>query len=64
MSSLLISSNKKVRFIPVPDDFCWDPVTKTFGDPTARPEIRHATVEFIAPAEYMVSCFSLMLLFG
>lgn len=38
----------------LPDDFCWDPVAKTFGDPRNRPEIRHATVEFIAPSEYML----------
>ncbi|CAI4228469.1 unnamed protein product [Auanema sp. JU1783] len=36
------------------DDFCWDHVTKTFGDPVHRPEIQHATVEFIAPSEYML----------
>ncbi|CAI2350729.1 unnamed protein product [Caenorhabditis sp. 36 PRJEB53466] len=38
----------------LPDDFCWDPVTKAFGDPRNRPEIQNATVEFIAPAEYML----------
>ncbi|CAJ0579842.1 unnamed protein product, partial [Mesorhabditis spiculigera] len=36
----------------LPDDFSWDPSTKTFGDPKLRPEIRYATVEFIAPSEY------------
>uniref|UniRef100_A0A1I7XEE0 Piwi domain-containing protein n=1 Tax=Heterorhabditis bacteriophora TaxID=37862 RepID=A0A1I7XEE0_HETBA len=39
--------------IKVPDDFCWDPTTKSFGDPSNRPEIRYSTVEFIAPNEYM-----------
>ncbi|KAK6035385.1 Sec23/Sec24 zinc finger [Cooperia oncophora] len=38
----------------LPDDFCWDPNTKSFGDPVNRPEIKHPTVEFIAPNEYMV----------
>lgn len=38
----------------LPDDFCWDPVTKAFGDPRNRPEIQNATVEFIAPSEYML----------
>ncbi|VDL69235.1 unnamed protein product [Nippostrongylus brasiliensis] len=38
----------------LPDDFCWDPNTKSFGDPVNRPEIKHATVEFIAPNEYML----------
>ncbi|KAK5972298.1 hypothetical protein GCK32_001629 [Trichostrongylus colubriformis] len=38
----------------LPDDFCWDPNTKSFGDPVNRPEIKHPTVEFIAPNEYML----------
>ncbi|PAV65587.1 hypothetical protein WR25_12286 [Diploscapter pachys] len=38
----------------LPDDFSWDPVRKAFGDPTNRPEIQNATVEYIAPNEYMV----------
>lgn len=42
-------------FVSVPDDFNWDPATKSFGEPTRRPEIRNATVEFIAPSEYMVT---------
>lgn len=38
----------------VPEEFQYDPVTKTYGDPTRRPEIKSSTIEFIAPAEYMV----------
>lgn len=38
----------------VPDDFFYDPTTKTYGDPARRPEIRNATVEFIAPSDYMI----------
>uniref|UniRef100_A0A1I7TX85 Protein transport protein Sec24A n=1 Tax=Caenorhabditis tropicalis TaxID=1561998 RepID=A0A1I7TX85_9PELO len=38
----------------LPDDFCWDPVAKAFGDPRNRPETQNATVEFIAPSEYML----------
>ncbi|KAK4469330.1 hypothetical protein MN116_006893 [Schistosoma mekongi] len=38
----------------VPDEFCYDPETQTYGDPSRRPEIRSATVEFIAPSEYTV----------
>jgi len=38
----------------VPDEFSFDPVTKTYGEPQRRPEIRSATIEFIAPSEYMV----------
>ena len=41
--------------IAVPDEFSFDPVTKTYGDPQRRPEIRSATIEFIAPSEYMVN---------
>lgn len=39
----------------VPDEFNYDPVSKTYGEPHRRPEIRSATIEFIAPSEYMVS---------
>ncbi|CAD6197924.1 unnamed protein product [Caenorhabditis auriculariae] len=38
----------------LPDDFSWDPSTKSFGDPRMRPEIQNSTVEFVAPAEYML----------
>lgn len=38
----------------IPDDFYYDPGTQTYGDPARRPEIRSATVEFIAPSEYML----------
>lgn len=39
----------------VPEDFCYDSATKSYTEPMHRPEMRHATVEFIAPSEYMVS---------
>ena len=38
----------------VPDEFLFDPVTRTYGDPSKRPEINSATIEFIAPPEYTV----------
>lgn len=38
----------------LPEDFFFDPATKTYGDPARRPEIKNATVEFIAPSDYMV----------
>ena len=40
--------------LTVPEEFSYDPVTKTYGDPQRRPEIKSATIEFIAPSEYMV----------
>lgn len=40
---------------PVPEEFNYDPVSKTYGEPQRRPEIQSATIEFIAPSEYMVS---------
>jgi len=43
-------------FFAVPDEFNFDPVSKTYGEPQRRPEIRSSTIEFIAPSEYMVSC--------
>ena len=39
----------------VPEEFSYDPVSKTYGEPQRRPEIRASTIEFIAPSEYMVS---------
>lgn len=39
----------------VPEDFSYDPVSKSYGEPQRRPEIRSATIEFVAPSEYMVS---------
>jgi protein transport protein SEC24 len=39
----------------VPEEFLYDPVTKTYGDPTKRPEINSSTIEFIAPPEYTVN---------
>lgn len=36
----------------MPDEFLFDPVTRTYGDPSKRPEINSSTIEFIAPAEY------------
>lgn len=42
------------RVNELPDEFQFDPLTKTYGDPSRRPEIRSATIEFIAPSEYMV----------
>lgn len=44
-----------LSFISVPDDFCWDPATRSFGEPTRRPELRFASIEYIASSEYMVS---------
>ena len=41
----------------VPEEFCYDPSSRTYGDPNRRPEIKTATVEFIAPSEYMVSFY-------
>lgn len=39
----------------VPEEFNYDPVSKTYGEPQRRPEIKSSTIEFIAPSEYMVS---------
>ncbi len=36
----------------MPDEFLYDPVTKSYGDPSKRPEINSSTIEFIAPPEY------------
>lgn len=38
----------------LPQEFQFDPVTKSYGDPSRRPEVKTSTIEFIAPSEYMV----------
>lgn len=40
--------------IVVPQEFLFDPITKTYGDPSRRPEVRCGTVEYAATADYMV----------
>ncbi|XP_059616882.1 protein transport protein Sec24A [Phlebotomus argentipes] len=42
------------RVNELPDEFQYDPVSKTYGDVTRRPEVRSSTIEFIAPSEYML----------
>jgi len=39
----------------VPGEFQIDPYTKRLGDPSRRPEILNATIEYIASQDYMVS---------
>ncbi|XP_006824913.1 protein transport protein Sec24A-like [Saccoglossus kowalevskii] len=42
------------RINDLPEEFNFDPVTRTYGEPQRRPEIKSATIEFIAPSEYML----------
>ncbi|KAH1019976.1 hypothetical protein HUJ04_009713 [Dendroctonus ponderosae] len=42
------------RVNELPEEFQFDPVSKTYGDPTRRPEVKSSTIEYIAPAEYML----------
>ncbi|XP_063913098.1 protein transport protein Sec24A [Zophobas morio] len=42
------------RVNELPEEFQFDPVSKTYGDPSRRPEIKSSTIEYIAPAEYML----------
>ena len=45
--------HSRVSFIAVPQEFLFDPVTKSYGDPSRRPEVRYGTVEYTATADYM-----------
>lgn len=38
----------------VPEEFMYNPVTRVYGEPHKRPEVQNATIEFMAPSEYMV----------
>ncbi|XP_069354931.1 protein transport protein Sec24A [Maniola hyperantus] len=42
------------RVNDLPEEFQYDPVSRSYGDPSRRPEIKSATIEFIAPSEYML----------
>jgi len=42
------------RVNELPEEFLYDPVSKTYGDPSRRPECKSSTIEFIAPQEYML----------
>lgn len=42
------------RVNDLPEEFLYDPLTKSYGDPSRRPEIKNATIEFIAPSDYML----------
>ena len=60
--SMNVSLKKKIDltkknmtiFFSVPEEFLYDPVSKSYGDPSRRPECKSATIEFIAPSEYML----------
>ncbi|CAF2797756.1 unnamed protein product [Rotaria sp. Silwood2] len=41
------------RLNDLPQEFLFDPVTKTYGDPSRRPEARFGTVEYTASSDYM-----------
>ncbi|XP_031841096.1 protein transport protein Sec24AB isoform X2 [Nomia melanderi] len=42
------------RINELPEEFQFDPLTNTYGDPSRRPEVKTSTIEFIAPSEYML----------
>ncbi|XP_076652844.1 protein transport protein Sec24AB [Halictus rubicundus] len=42
------------RINELPEEFQFDPVTNTYGDPSRRPEVKTSTIEFIAPSEYLL----------
>ncbi|KAI4894509.1 hypothetical protein NFI96_019966 [Prochilodus magdalenae] len=42
------------RVNDVPEDFMYNPVSRSYGEPHKRPEVQNATIEFIAPSEYML----------
>ncbi|XP_053528740.1 protein transport protein Sec24A isoform X2 [Artibeus jamaicensis] len=38
----------------VPEEFMRNPLTRIYGEPHKRPEVQNATIEFMAPVEYML----------
>lgn len=43
-----------VCVLAVPEEFMYNPVSRSYGEPHKRPEVQNATIEFIASSEYMV----------
>ncbi|MEE6461826.1 hypothetical protein FKM82_001418 [Ascaphus truei] len=42
------------RVNDVPEEFMYNPVTRSYGEPHKRPEVQNASVEFIASSDYML----------
>ncbi|XP_008330546.1 protein transport protein Sec24A isoform X3 [Cynoglossus semilaevis] len=42
------------RVNDVPEEFMYNPVSRSYGEPHKRPEVQNATIEFIASSEYML----------
>uniref|UniRef100_A0A4W3GBR7 SEC24 homolog B, COPII coat complex component n=1 Tax=Callorhinchus milii TaxID=7868 RepID=A0A4W3GBR7_CALMI len=42
------------RVNDVPEEFMYNPLTRSYGEPHKRPEVQNATVEFIASSDYML----------
>lgn len=42
----------------------YNPVSRSYGEPHKRPEVQNATIEFIAPSEYMVGLVFFLFLIG
>ena len=54
-----------MRVHDMPQDFDYDPVRREMIDRSERPELMSASVEYIAPSEYMVRSrdYSICILF-
>ncbi|OWK07053.1 hypothetical protein Celaphus_00018546 [Cervus elaphus hippelaphus] len=47
--------NPFVSFIDqLPEEFMYNPLTRSYGEPHKRPEVQNSTVEFIASSDYML----------
>ncbi|XP_010639905.1 protein transport protein Sec24B, partial [Fukomys damarensis] len=42
------------RVNDVPEEFMYNPLTRSYGEPHKRPEVQNPTVEFIASSDYML----------
>ncbi|KAM5340799.1 protein transport protein Sec24B isoform 5-T7 [Glossophaga mutica] len=42
------------RVNDVPEEFMYNPLTRSYGEPHKRPEVLNSTVEFIASSDYML----------
>ncbi|KFV88830.1 Protein transport protein Sec24B, partial [Struthio camelus australis] len=49
------------RVNDVPEEFMYNPLTRSYGEPHKRPEVQNSTVEFIASSDYMPAVYLFVL---
>ncbi len=53
LSCMIYHNYQLFRVNELPEEFLYDPVSKSYGDPSRRPECKSSTIEFIAPQVFV-----------